>query len=67
MERRDVEEVKHDAAGIVTLIDSDLTMYRKAHERHTVTLPSRLNHEAGIAGINVSATLQAALKSQLGI
>jgi predicted RNase H-like HicB family nuclease len=63
--------VAHDDGEIVTLIDSDLSEYRKAHERRVVrrnvTLPSWLNFEAERSGINVSAVLQEALKDKLGV
>jgi hypothetical protein len=63
--------VTHEDGDIVTLIDSDLSEYRKAHERRVVrrnvTLPSWLNFEAEKAGVNVSAILQDALKEKLGV
>jgi len=66
-----LESVIHDAGDIVTLVDADLTEYRKAHEnrsvRRNVSLPSWLDHEADKAGINVSAVLQEALKVKLGV
>lgn len=55
----------------VSLVDIDLSAYRRANERRTVrrnvSLPSWLNVEAEKAGINVSALLQAALKQALHI
>ena len=63
------EQVDHAPADIVSLVDVDLTAYRRANERRSVrrnvTLPSWLNKAADEAGINVSAVLQAALKQQL--
>lgn len=54
-----------------TLVDVDFDNYRKRNENRSVrkncTIPSWLNDEAEKAGINFSATLQEALKAQLGI
>ena len=54
-----------------TLVDVDFESYRKRNENRSVrkncTIPSWLNDEAEKAGINFSATLQEALKAQLGI
>lgn len=64
-------QVDHDPADIVSIVDVDLTAYRRANERRTVrrnvSLPSWLNAEAEKAGLNVSAILQAALKQELHI
>ena len=66
-----LEKVKHKGDELVTLVDTDLTEYRRANEQRTVrrnvSLPSWLDHEATKAGINVSAVLQEALKSKLEI
>ena len=66
-----LDKVEHEDGAIVTLIDSDLTEYRKASERRSVrrnvTLPSWLDREADKAGINVSSVLQEALKIKLGV
>ena len=66
-----IHKVEHNEGEIVTLVDSDLTEYRKANNRRTVrrnvSLPSWLDWEANKAGINVSATLQEALRIKLGI
>jgi predicted RNase H-like HicB family nuclease len=66
-----IVRVAHDDGEIVTLVDANLTEYRKAHERRVVrrnvTLPSWLNFEAEKSGVNVSAILQEALKDKLGI
>ncbi|MCM1364721.1 MAG: type II toxin-antitoxin system HicB family antitoxin [Ruminococcus sp.] len=55
----------------VTLVDIDLSEYRKKNESRTVkkncTLPSWLCYEAEKANINFSAVLQAALKQELHI
>ncbi len=54
---------------IVTLVDVDFAEYRRKNDMRTVkkncTIPSWLNFEAEKAGINFSALLQAALKSEL--
>ena len=54
-----------------TLVDVDFDNYRKRNENRSVrkncTIPSWLNDEAEKAGINFSATLQEALKAQLGM
>lgn len=56
---------------IVTLVDVDFTEYRRKNDIRTVrkncTIPSWLNVEAEKAGINFSAILQDALKSELQI
>lgn len=57
--------------GIVSLVDVDFGEYRKKNDMRTVkkncTIPSWLNFEAERAGVNFSAVLQAALKSELNI
>lgn len=59
------------ADGIVSLVDVDFAEYRRMNDMRTVkkncTIPSWLNFEAERAGINFSAILQAALKSELNI
>ena len=66
-----LEKISLGKNEIVTLVDSDLTEYRKANERRTVrrnvSLPSWLDYEAEKAGLNVSAVLQEALKVKLGL
>ncbi len=61
---------EHDN-DIVTLVDVDFTEYRRKNDmrtvRRNVSLPSWLNAEAERAGVNVSAILQAALKTELHI
>lgn len=63
--------VPHEEGELVSLVDVDLTAYRRAIEKKTVrrnvSLPSWLNSAAEAAGLNVSAVLQTALKQQLGI
>lgn len=55
----------------VSLIDVDVSAYRRAHNqrsvRRNVSLPCWLNEKADQAGLNVSAILQAALKRELNI
>ncbi len=58
-----------NASDIVTLVDVDFSEYRRKQDMRAVkkncTIPSWLNFEAEKAGINFSAVLQAALKSEL--
>lgn len=55
----------------VTLIDVDMTVYRRRKSskavKKTVTLPSWLNEEAEAAKINFSAILQEGIKEHLNI
>lgn len=65
-------EVKKEAeTDIVTLVDVDFAEYRRKNDMRAVkkncTIPSWLNFEAEKAGVNFSAVLQAALKSELNI
>lgn len=65
-------EVKtNSAADIVTLVDVDFGEYRRKNDMRAVkkncTIPSWLNFEAEKAGVNFSAILTAALKSELKI
>lgn len=64
-------DVPHKENEIVSLVDVDLTAYRRSVEqksvRRNVSLPAWLNNAAEAANLNVSAVLQAALKQQLGI
>ena len=67
-----VSEVKADSAmDIVTLVDVDFGEYRRRNDMKAVkkncTIPSWLNFEAERAGVNFSAILTAALKSELNI
>lgn len=63
--------VKYDKeeGDILTLVDVDMTEYRKKHDNRTVkkncTIPYYLNAEAEKAGINFSRILQDALKQEL--
>lgn len=60
-----------EGAGIVSLVDVDLEVYRRRLDNRTVrrnvTLPNWLNQEAEQAHINVSKVLQEALMSKLGV
>lgn len=57
--------------SIVSLVDVDFSEYRKKNDMRAVkkncTIPSWLNFEAERAGVNFSAILQNALKSELHI
>jgi predicted RNase H-like HicB family nuclease len=63
------EDVERDDGDIVSLVDVDLSAYRRRIEqrsvRRNVTLPSWLDYAAEKAGVNVSAILQEALKERL--
>ncbi len=56
---------------ILTLVDVDVTDYRKQWGKHNVrrnvSLPSWLDYSATKAGVNVSAILQKALIETLGV
>lgn len=65
-----ISEVRTDqATDIVTLVDVDFVEYRKKNDMRAVkkncTIPAWLNFEAEKAGVNFSAILTAALKSEL--
>jgi Uncharacterized conserved protein len=67
-----VSTIKADSADdIVKLVDVDFGEYRRKNDmkavKKTLTIPSWLNFEAEKAGINFSAILTAALKSELKI
>ena len=65
------KSVPHAENEIVSFVDIDLSAYRRSVEKATVrrnvSLPAWLNNAAEDAGLNVSAVLQSALKTQLGI
>ena len=67
----ELSTIKTSSGDIVTLVDVDFTEYRRQNDmrtvRRNVTLPSWLNFAAEKSGINVSAVLQRALKSELQI
>ena len=64
-------QAKAPSGSIVSLVDVDFTEYRRKNDMRAVkkncTIPSWLNFAAERAGINFSATLQAALKKEIGI
>ena len=64
-----INAVKAATGDVLTLVDVDFDEYRRKHDMRTVrknvTLPSWLNEEAERAGVNFSATLQSALKTEL--
>jgi predicted RNase H-like HicB family nuclease len=66
-----IDSIQVEPGEIKTLVDVDFEYYRKKNDnraiRKNVTIPSWLNVEAEKAGINFSATLQGALKDQLGL
>ena len=57
------------SGSIVSLVDVNFAEYRKKNDMRSVkkncTIPSWLNFEAEKAGVNFSAVLQAALKTEL--
>ena len=69
----DVSKGTFDGEGqmILSLVDVDLTSYRKMLDNRTVrrnvTLPNWLNQEAEKAHVNVSKVLQEALMARLGV
>ena len=64
-----VNNITVNENDIVTLVDVDITAYRRMLDNRSVkkncTIPSWLNVEAEKAHINFSAVLQEALKEQL--
>lgn len=66
-----ISSLKTAPNEIITLVDVDFIEYRRKNDMRAVkkncTIPSWLNFAAERAGINFSATLQAALKKELGI
>lgn len=62
---------KANKKATVTLVDVDFAEYRRQNDMRAVkkncTIPSWLNYEAEKRGVNFSAILQAALKSELNI
>ena len=61
--------ISNKKSDIITLVDVDFSEYRRKNDMRSVkkncTIPSWLSYEAEKAGINFSATLQAALKQEL--
>lgn len=65
------DNVRAEKGVIRTLVDVDLADYRRRHDNRTVrrnvTLPMWLDTAASESGINVSAVLQKALRSELKV
>lgn len=65
----DLKQIVCSNDEFVTLIDVDLTEYRRKNEQKTVrrnvSIPSWINYEAEKSGINVSALLVKAIKAEL--
>lgn len=61
----------NEGESFISIIDVDIAEYRKRIDtrpvRRNVSLPCWLNHEADVAGINVSRVLQEALINVLGL
>jgi len=64
-----LSKIQKKKTETVTLVDIDFAEYRRKNDMRAVrkncTIPSWLSYEAEKAGINFSATLQAALKQEL--
>lgn len=67
----DLKAVQGDADALVSLVRCDTTEYRKYFDdravKKTLTIPNWLNTLAERSGVNFSAVLQDALKTQLGV
>lgn len=67
----DLKTVQGDADALVSLVCCDTTEYRKYFDdravKKTLTIPNWLNTLAERSGVNFSAVLQDALKTQLGV
>lgn len=67
----EIKSVEHKETDIISVVDVDFMIYRKANEQRTVrknvSIPSWLNVEAESANLNFSAILQSALKQALNI
>lgn len=61
----------NEGESFSSIVDVDIAEYRKRIDtrpvRRNVSLPCWLNHEADLAGINVSRVLQEALMNMLGL
>ena len=66
-----IHSIINKPGDIVTLVDVDISAYRRMYENRTVrknlTLPCWLNDMSVKAGINFSQALQDALKERLGV
>ncbi len=67
----DLEAIERPAKASVALIDVDTTEYRRKTDtravRKNVTIPAWLSYQADLANLNLSQTLQEAIKSRLGL
>ncbi|MCI9597875.1 MAG: type II toxin-antitoxin system HicB family antitoxin [Firmicutes bacterium] len=67
----DLKTLEVESNEFANYISCDTIEYRKTHNnkavKKTLTVPEWLNEEATAKGINFSATLQEALKTQLGL
>lgn len=67
----DLKTLEVESNEFANYISCDTIEYRKTHNnkavKKTLTVPEWLNEEATAKGINFSATLQEALKAQLGL
>lgn len=67
----DLKTLEVESNEFANYISCDTIDYRKMHNnkavKKTLTVPEWLNEEATAKGINFSATLQEALKAQLGL
>ena len=67
----DLKAIEVEDTDFVNYISCDTIEYRKMHNnkavKKTLTIPEWLNEEATAKGINFSAVLQEALKTQLGL
>lgn len=67
----DISEIKHTENEIVSLVACDTVEYRKMYGskavKKTLSVPAWLNTLAEKSGLNFSAVLQKALKSELNI
>ena len=65
------QEIKLEEGQYIVVIEFDMMEYKRRTGsqavKKTLSIPSWLNVEAERAGINFSATLQNALKEQLGL
>ena len=65
------QDIKLEEGQYIVIIEFDMLEYKKRTGlqavKKTLSIPSWLNVEAEKAGINFSATLQNALKEQLGL
>ena len=64
-----VEQMIKPDNGIITLVNCDTSYYRRYFANKlvnkTVTIPTQLNHEAEMAGINFSQVLRTGLEQML--